>query len=483
MLVVEQNLRYRAVGGHAALVENVRDSFASSVLAALPVEADEGGRVLVDATPLFMRDAANVVGGLRRVNQGTFRFDAGAQRLLPAAHEGVSRQHRDRDHRHLRGRRAGRARRQRHARSASFTLRIHHSFLRAPTATRRGRADPRIGVSAVNFRDYARPFNENTEVEWVTRWRLEKQNPGAAMSEPKKPIVFYLDAGIPEPIRSAMREGALLWNKAFEAAGFRNAVQVKDPTPDMDPMDIRYAWILWINRDERGFSSGGTYRDPRTGEILGSKTRMDSHRIRTIGNYFESYSPTTGGGDERSTSAGWSCRCRKTCWRWRRRPGATMPAAQRDMVLLRQSLLTAHELGHVMGFGHNFASSINDRASVMEYPTPRVKVRGGRLDLSEAFERSTGEYDAFMTRYAYTEFPPDKERPGPRGDHRGDAREEHPLRARHRSALGRGTTIAPRRPSTCARRWRRGRSCSRSTARPSSSRASRLARCATCGCG
>ena len=97
-----------------------------------------------------------------------------------------------------------------------------------------------------------------------------------------------------------MREGALLWNKAFEAAGYRNAVQVKDPTPDMDPMDIRYAWILWINRDERGFSSGGTYRDPRTGEILGSKTRMDSHRIRTIGNYWESYTPTTSGGDDRA---------------------------------------------------------------------------------------------------------------------------------------------------------------------------------------
>ena len=112
------------------------------------------------------------------------------------------------------------------------------------------------------------------------------------------PIVFYLDLGIPEPTRAAMRDGALWWNKAFEAAGFRNAVQVRDPTPDMDPMDIRYAWILWINRDERGFSSGGTFRDPRTGEILGSKTRMDSHRIRTIGNYLESYTPTSGGGDD-----------------------------------------------------------------------------------------------------------------------------------------------------------------------------------------
>jgi len=96
------------------------------------------------------------------------------------------------------------------------------------------------------------------------------------------PIVFYLDPGIPEPTRSAMRAGALWWNKAYEAAGFRNAVQVKDPTPDMDPMDIRYSWILWINRDERGFSSGGTFRDPRTGEITGSKTRLDAHPLRTL---------------------------------------------------------------------------------------------------------------------------------------------------------------------------------------------------------
>ena len=144
-------------------------------------------------------------------------------------------------------------------------------------------------------------------------------------------------------------------------------------------MDIRYAWILWINRDERGFSSGGTYRDPRTGEILGSKTRMDSHRIRTIGNYFESYTPTTGGGEN---DAGFD-ECGTVLHvpeevlalaSQSARGVDSMPPAQRELVLRRQSLLTAHELGHVMGFGHNFASSINDRASVMEYPTPRVKV-------------------------------------------------------------------------------------------------------------
>jgi hypothetical protein len=406
VLVVAQNLRYRAVGGSAAQAENVRDSFATSVLASLPVESDEGSRVLVDATPLFLRDAADVEGRLRRANQGAFRLDAGrsgfhAPRLksyplnaevetivtFAADNPGLLVNNITPD---------GRA----------FTLRIHHSFLRAPEGYTPRVADPRLGVSTIAFRDYARPVNQDTEVQWITRWRLEKRDPSAAMSEPKVPIVFHLDPGIPEPTRTAMRDGALWWNKAFEAAGFRNAVQVRDPTPDMDPMDIRYAWILWINRDERGFSSGGTFRDPRTGEILGSKTRMDSHRIRTIGNYWESYTPTTGGddalflGDAELLAA------------LAQPATAGLPQAQRDLVLLRQALLTAHELGHVMGFQHNFSASLDNFASVMEYPTPRVKVTAGKLDLSEAFQRAIGPYDEMMARYAYTELPAAKEREG-----------------------------------------------------------------------
>jgi hypothetical protein len=414
VLVVQQNLDYRAPGGHAALVENIRDSFPSSVIAALPVEADEGGRVLADATPLFMRDAGNVVGGLRRANQGAFRLDLARSGFYPARMKAFPDNTEIETVMTFAADQPGQLVANVTPDPQSFTLRIHHSFLRAPTGYTPRRADPRIGVSSVNFRDYTKPFNESTEVEWVTRWRLEKKTPGAAMSEPVKPIVFYLDPAIPEPVRTAMRDGALWWNKSYEAAGFRNAVQVRDPEPGMDPMDIRYAWILWINRDERGFSSGGTYRDPRTGEILGSKTRMDSHRIRTIGNYFESYTPTTGGGDGAAANdeCGTVLHVPEEVLALAAQPGAAMPQAQRDMVLLRQSLLTAHELGHVMGFGHNFASSVNDRASVMEYPTPRVKVAGGRLDLSEAFERRTGLYDDFMTRYAYTEFSADKERQG-----------------------------------------------------------------------
>jgi Met-zincin/Domain of unknown function (DUF5117) len=406
VLVVAQNLDYRAVGGQAAQIENVRDSFASSVLAALPVEADESGRVLVDASPLFMRDAANVEGRLRALNQGAFRFDAGRSGFYPARMKGFPQNTEIETIATFAADNPGLLVNNVTPDGRAFTLRIHHSFLKAPEGYRPRLADPRIGVSALTFRDYAKPFNEGTEVGWVTRWRLEKVNPGAAMSEPKTPIVFYLDPGIPEPVRTAMREGTLWWNKAFEAAGYRNAVQVKDPTPDMDPMDIRYAWILWINRDERGFSSGGTYRDPRTGEILGSKTRMDSHRIRTIGNYWESYTPTDAGAD-----CAMFLPVPDYLLEMAAQPRA-MPDAERDMVLLRQSLLTAHELGHALGFGHNWASSLNNRASVMEYPTPRVKVVGNRLDLSESFQSSIGEYDALMARYAYTEFSPEREKEG-----------------------------------------------------------------------
>jgi len=385
VLVVEQNLKFRAASGTEAQAANVRDSFASSVLASLPVEAEEGAQVLVDATSLFMRDAADISGRLTGLNQGRFKFDVERSGFWPPRMKAFPDNTEIETAVTFAVEGAGVVVRSVVPDSRFMTMRIHHSFLRAPVGYRPRAADPRIGISSVKFQDYAKPVNERLDTAWVTRWRLEKQDPTAAVSEPKKPIVFYLDPAIPEPIRSAMREGALWWNKAFEAAGFRNAVQVKDPTPDMDPMDIRYAWVLWIDRDGRGFSSGGTFYDPRTGEILGSKTRMDSHRVRTIASYWEAYVPGQSGSED-------------------------IPAAQRDIVLQRQSLLTAHELGHVLGFGHNFASSLNERASVMEYPTPRVKVSAGRLDLSEAFQPAIGAYDAFMARYAYTQLDESQER-------------------------------------------------------------------------
>jgi len=408
--VVQENLDYRALGRDPALIQGVEESFGRSVLASLPIEAEEGGRLLVDASELILRDAIDIAGLLQRQNQGAFRLDRGRSSVYVSRTKAFPRNTEVEATLTFASERPGSLVNGVVPDGRSLSVRLHHSFVEAPSGYRPRPADPRIGVSAISFKDYAAPFHRGTDVRWVARWRLAKQNPGAALSEPLNPIVFYLDPGIPEPVRSAMREGTLWWNKAFEAAGFANAIQVKDPTPDMDPMDIRHSYILWVNRDERGFSNGGHFRDPRTGEILVAKARMDSARIRSISNYWQAYQPTDGDGcgmvlppyeallprlAELQAAAG------------------SAPSGEERMVLARQALLTAHEVGHTLGFGHNWNSSINDRASVMEYPTPRVSVApGSRLDLSQAFAQGIGAYDTFMVRYAYTEFPPEREAAG-----------------------------------------------------------------------
>lgn len=404
VLVVKVNTSYRATAGTAQTADGVVDSFPTSVLASLSVESSAGGKVVVDATALFMRDAAGVEAMLKRANQGTYKLDTARSAFHMPATKAFPENSEIETIVTFAGDAPGALVRNVTPDARSLTMRVHHSFLKAPTGYVPRLGDPRIGVSELKFRDYSKDFSEPTETAWVTRWRLEKKDPGAAMSEPVKPITFYFDPAIPAPIRTAMKQGTLWWNKAFEQAGFINAVRAEDAPVDMDPMDIRYAYVLWINRDERGFSSGGTYRDPRTGEIIGSKTRMDTHRIRTIANYWDAYSaalPADGGGVTVADPA-------------LLMPGtfAAMPAGQRDMVLLRQALLTAHELGHAIGFQHNFSSSLDDRQSVMEYPTPRVKVVGDRIDLSESFQKEIGAYDSMMVRYGYSVFAPNAEKAG-----------------------------------------------------------------------
>ena len=404
-VVVNQiNTVYRATKGNAKMQEGVADSFPTSVLAVLPVESEAGGKVIVDATSLFMRDAGGIGAAFRRAKFGDFRFDPARSVFYPKRMkafpenteiETIATFASDAPNANVNAVTPT---------PGVFTMRIHHSFLKAPTGYTPREADPRIGVSAIRFRDFSKPVDESPETQWITRWRLEKKDPTAKLSEPKKPITYYFDPAIPDPIRQAMKEGLLWWNKAFEAAGFKNAIVALDAPADMDPMDIRYAYVLWIQRDERGFSSSGNYADPRTGETLGAKTHMDTYRMRTIANYYDAYLgglPADGTG---ITLADPSLTKLYTL--------NAMPKAQRDMVYLRQALLTAHELGHTLGFQHNFAANINNRSSVMEYPTPRVKVTNGKLDLSESFIKAVGAYDTLMVRYAYSQFPAAQEKAG-----------------------------------------------------------------------
>jgi hypothetical protein len=404
-VVVNQiNMGFRAVNGSPKTQEGVADSFPTSVLAVLPVESEENGKVIVDATPLFMRDAGNVTAGFKRARLGDFKFDPARSVFYPKRMKAFPENTEIETISTFVSDAPTPAINAVTPTAGVFTMRIHHSFLKAPTGYTPRVGDPRIGLGSVRFKDFSKPVDDDTDTQWVTRWRLEKKDPTAALSEPKKPIVYYFDPAIPDPIRHAMKEGLLWWNKAFEAAGFKNAIQAKDAPPDMDPMDIRYAYVLWIQRDERGFSSSGNYHDPRTGETLGSKTHMDTYRMRTIASYYDAYSgglPSDGSGltvaDPSLTSED---------------KFNKMPKGQRDMVYLRQALLTAHELGHTLGFPHNWAANMNNRSSVMEYPTPRVKVTNGKLDLSESFMTSVGAFDTYMVRYSYTQFAPAQEKAG-----------------------------------------------------------------------
>jgi hypothetical protein len=408
VLVEAQNLKFRAPNGSPAAQQNVKDSFPTSVLAALPIESEAGGKVIVDATPLFNRDAANIEQDLRRTNQIGYKFDPARFAFYPKRMKAFPDNTEIETVATFGADTPGPLVRDVTPDPKSLTMRIHHSFLRPPApgyVPREG--DPRIGVGLgrSSFKDYSKLPDDGLFQSQIGRYRLEKKDPSAALSEPVKPITFYFDPAIPDPIRLAMKQGLLWWNKAFEAAGFKNAIVAKDATPDIDPMDIRYPYVLWIDRDERGFSSGGSFSDPRTGELIGTKTHMDSSRIRTIGNFYDAYSaglPSDGSGIDIADP---SLLASPDLWN-------AMPKAQRDMILERQALLTAHELGHSIGFGHNFASSLNNQASVMEYPSPRVKVTNGKLDLSEAFQKQIGAYDVYMVRYAYTPFAPAQEKAG-----------------------------------------------------------------------
>lgn len=410
--IVERNLRFRATSANAALQEGMEQSFASSVLASLPIEADENGRLLVDASAFILRDAIDLEGLLRRRNQGAFRVDPGRSALYAPRTRGNTDNTEFETTLTYASDNPGPLVNRAAPDGRALTVRVHQSFMRPPTGYRPRVADPRLGLITLNFRDYSAPYAQGTDVQWIRRFRLEKKDPAAPVSEPKTPLVFYLDAGVPEPIRSAMRDGILWWNQAFETAGFRNAIQVKDPTPDIDPLDPRISFVFWVNRDERGFSVGGSLADPRTGEILSAKARMDSHRIRTISTYWRSYrvaSNATPGADG-YTGAECADFLMPLDAMFTQTP---IGRSEEALVLARQALVTAHEVGHTLGFGHNWAASINNNASVMEYPSPRITVTAaGQVELSDAFQRAIGDYDKLAVRYAYTEFTPDREKNG-----------------------------------------------------------------------
>ncbi len=417
VLMIQPNYRYRALSQDAAERRAVEQSFARSVLWGFKVEAAEGGRVLVDATAFFLRDAHGVVDCLRQSKQGGYRLDDSRSAFYFERTKGFPRNTEvettltfttEED--------PGNLVSEVTPTPSAVTVREHHSFVELPALDggyRPRRLDPRVSSFGITFNDYATPISAPIEKRWIARHRLVKKDPAAAVSDPVAPIVYYVDNGAPEPIRSALVEGASWWNEAFEAAGFRGAFQVKVLPEEADPMDLRYNMINWVHRSSRGWSYGGSVVDPRTGEILKGNVTLGSLRIR------QDYMLGSGMVPQSAESAAtpdmhadhFACdfgALPELDYLADLDPASDAVA----MSLARIRQLSAHETGHTLGFAHNFAASTYGRASVMDYPAPAVGVKDGHLDLSDAYGTGIGAFDKFSVTYAYAQFAPgaDEER-------------------------------------------------------------------------
>lgn len=388
ILMVQPNHRFRADSDNPDERRAVRDAFARSIVWDFAAAAETDGRVLVDATPFLLADQVNAAGSMR---SGTYRVDpnrstvfmemtdvfptntemeaeltfvstgaGGGGGFRGGGIEGV-------------GSVA--------STGSAASIRIHHSFVALPDDDFEARMyDPRAGYGASSYEDYAAPLGEEMTRRSIRRHRLEKRDPGAAMSEPVEPIIYYLDPGTPEPIRSALLEGARWWNQAFEAAGYINAFQVVMRPDSISSLDARYNVINWVHRSTRGWSTGGSVTDPRTGEIIKGVVTLGSLRVRQDYMMAEGMLSPYAEGDE-------------------------TPPELSEWALARIRQLGAHEVGHTIGLGHNYYNSTAGRISVMDYPHPLVTLDGdGSLDYSQVYDTDIGEWDKVAIRYGYTDF-------------------------------------------------------------------------------
>lgn len=390
VLLHQKQMTHRGGSGEQSRV--VEESFPSAVLASLPVVAEEGNRVLVDASAFLLADTG-VVPLLKQAKLGDWKQDA-ARSAFHFERSGafprnteievVATFTAENPPRGVAGVLPD---------GRTMSLRLHHTFLKLPEPGFVPRPlDPRIGFIPRRHLDHAAPWNEPIEKFLASRWRLVKKDPKAATSEPVEPIVYYLDRGIPEPERAAIRRGALWWNHAFEQAGFKDAFVLKDLPEGATFLDARYSGIEWINRAERGWSVGGSQTDPRTGEILHGVARIDSHRRRTTARMWQNMRLPAGADACMAADA----------------PDVSPLAAgdptldEESLVLDRLAYLSAHEVGHTIGLMHNWAATTFGWGSVMDYLAPNVQVRDDKLDLSDAYPKDIGSYDRLAIQWGYT---------------------------------------------------------------------------------
>lgn len=390
LFLVQPNYSYRASSNDKNEQRAVRESFAQSTIASFVVDEDEGDKVLVDATSFFVRDAQNVADRIRNMRQGTYVFSEPRSAMYMANTKNFPLNSEfEASITFVGGSDAGRFVSAVTPSNEAITVRMHHSFVQLPDDKYKPRRyDVRSGYFGISYFDYSSPLSDPIEKMFISRHRLEKKDPSAAMSEAVKPITYYLDNGTPEPIRSALLDGAKWWNQAFEAAGFKDAFIVKILPDTADAMDIRYNMVNWVHRSSRGWSYGASITDPRTGEIIKGQVTLGSLRVRQDFLIFSGLlSPFA-----------------KEPQNGELYVPETEPMRTAALQRLRQ--LSAHEIGHTLGLQHNYASSFNNRASVMDYPHPNVFINGkGDLDLTQVYTNEIGEWDKRAIMYGYSVFP------------------------------------------------------------------------------
>jgi len=380
LMLIQPNLDYVAKSDNELEKKSVREAFASSVIHGFKIEAEENGSYLIDLTPFLIDDSHNVSGRLRGMGEGSYSLDKNRSALYAEGTFNFPMNTEFEVMLTFSGNPTGRYLRSVAPDANSITVRTHHSFVQLPDDNYEPREfDPRGGFYATSYQDYATPIGEPMVKRFINRHRLQKKNPGAAVSEAVEPIVYYLDNGTPEPVRGALLDGARWWNQAFEAAGYKDAFQVKVLPDDAHPLDIRYNVINWVHRSTRGWSYGGSVTDPRTGEIIKGNVLLGSLRVRQDYMIAQGLLAPFEEGNEDDPR-------------------------MLEMALARIRQLSAHEIGHTLGIYHNFASSVNGRESVMDYPHPKVDIKNGELDLSDAYDVGIGDWDIVTIKFGYQDF-------------------------------------------------------------------------------
>ncbi len=382
VLMMQPNYNYRAVSDNPAESESVEQAFAQSVIWGFKIDSEKENSVIVNATDFLLRDAHQVSARLDRRNEGSYKIDKTRSAIYPEMCRNFPKNTEFEATVTFVGKAKGRYLRSVTPTAEALTLRMHHSFVELPDANYEPRVfDPRSGFNAISYQDYATPIDQSLVKKFIRRHRLEKKDPTAAMSEAVEPIIYYVDRGAPEPIRSALIKGASWWNQAFEAAGYKDAFQVKVLPDDVDPMDVRYNVIQWVHRSTRGWSYGSSVTDPRTGEMIKGHVSLGSLRVRQdfliAQGLIKAYEE-----------------------------GKPVSPKMLEMALARLRQLAAHEIGHTIGLAHNFAASSNDRASVMDYPHPYITAnKDGSLNFDDAYDVGIGAWDKRTILFGYQDFP------------------------------------------------------------------------------